>query len=62
MSSTHRPAVAWCTYPGTIKIDRTKPMGPNTLGEALWPVEATYDAEENETRVGFSYVAPETSR
>lgn len=34
------------------------PKGPNTIGEALWPVTADYDPETNKTRVGFSYIAP----
>ena len=56
--SNNRTAVRFASYRGRVEIDPTCPMGPNTLGEALWPVEATYDAESDRTRVGFSFLAP----
>lgn len=59
MSDT-RQAVRWATYPGDARNILTEgPKGPNTIGEALWPVTAEFDPEANKTRVGFSYVAPE---
>ena len=33
-------------------------MGPNLMGELLWPVTADYDPETNRTRVGFSLLPP----
>jgi hypothetical protein len=54
-----RKPVQWATYPGdATPILAEGPKGPNTLGELLWPVEATYDAEAAQTRVGFSYQSP----
>ena len=32
--------------------------GPNTMGEALWPVCADYDPDTDTTRVGWSWQAP----
>lgn len=34
------------------------PLGPDTLGSVLWPVEISDDGK----RVGFSYVAPEEDK
>lgn len=36
-------------------------MGPNTLGELLYPVEATYDEATNTTTVGLSYIGPRSA-
>jgi hypothetical protein len=33
-------------------------FGPSTMGEALWPVEAVFDADTGRTHVGLSYIAP----
>ena len=58
MSDT-REAVRWATYPGDVRhILSEGPFGPTTMGEAVWPVTADYDATANKTRVGFSYLAP----
>lgn len=35
-----------------------EPMGPNTIGEFMWPVTSEYDADADQTRVGLSYIAP----
>lgn len=54
-----REAVRWANYPGDARGILTEgPKGPTTMGEAMWPVTAEYDAEADKTRVGFSYVAP----
>ena len=52
-------AVRWATYPGDVRHmvepERGEQVGPNTMGEYLVAVEATYDEEANKTRVGFAY-------
>jgi hypothetical protein len=54
-----RPAVRWLAFTGDWTcIDGGRPLGPSLLGELLWPVEATYDAATDRTRVGLSYIAP----
>lgn len=54
-----RPPVRWLNYPGDrTRIDHGTPLGPNTLGEWLWPVEAAYDPVTDRTRVGLSYIPP----
>lgn len=35
------------------------PMGPNLLGERMWPTSATYDAETDRTTVEFTLEPPE---
>lgn len=46
----------WATYPGnTTEMVGQQLVGPNTLGEKLTPVVATYDEHTNTTRVGFVY-------
>lgn len=56
MTDTRR-ATCWLTYPSRVRPDPHKPMGPNLLGELLWPVETT-DLTDGGTRVGFSLIAP----
>jgi hypothetical protein len=55
-----RQPTGWATYPGDHRhlAGRAEPMGPNYMGEPMWPVTADYDAETNRTRVGFSLVSP----
>lgn len=53
-----RAPVAWGNYPGRVAFTPLRPVGPNTLGEYLWPVEVQYDAETNRSRVGHSFVEP----
>ena len=55
-----RPVTAgWLNYPAGIDApDPRVPMGPNTLGEWLWPVQIECSAEC--TRIGFSYTRPPT--
>ena len=59
---TVRKPVQFATYHGDVSdIVNDGRKGPNTLGEWLYPVTADYDPAANETRVGFSYLAPEVS-
>jgi len=39
-------------------IDSGQPMGPNYMGELMWPVVAMYDPTLGSTRVGFTLVQP----
>jgi hypothetical protein len=39
--------------------DVRRPVGPNTLGERLWPV--TIERTATSTRIGYSYEAPSES-
>lgn len=57
-----RAAVRHLHYRGFIALDGGVPpvMGPNLLGELLYPVEATYDPGTGRTTVGLSYIAPPT--
>lgn len=62
-----RAASGYMTYPNdcaegiAARIESRVPMGPNYIGEPMWPVSAEYDAGSNTTRVGFSLIAPEAS-
>lgn len=50
-----RGAVAYLNYAKPVTgISPFAPMGPNTLGEHVWPVELSEDGK----RVGFSFIAP----
>ncbi len=53
-----RSAVVWLNYARKGDVDPTRPMGPNTMNEMLWPVEVI-DKKKGGMRVGFSYIAPE---
>lgn len=53
-----REPVRWLNYAGPVAVDFQRPLGPNTMGEYLWPVTAHRDPEKNQTRVGLSYIAP----
>jgi hypothetical protein len=54
---TRKPAAGYLTYAGGIEDPLpTIPMGPNTLGEKIWPV--TIERFDDQTRIGFSNVAP----
>ena len=63
-----RQATVWVNYPGDVTaavvelIDDGTPMGPNTIGEWLWPVSASFDPALKRTRVGFSYLQSATHR
>ena len=65
MNDLRAPA-RWCTYPGDVAaaiardIQSGVPKGPTTLGEPLWPVTATYDGQTDRTRVGWSYIPPQS--
>ena len=62
-----RQAIGWATYRGAAyagicrDITEGRPMGPNYMGELMWPVEAVYEPDSDTTRVGFSLMAPEGS-
>lgn len=61
MTDTRKPS-SFLNYTGDRRSILDNPgqrLGPNLLGEWLYPVTAEYDAEENRTRVGLSLVAPE---
>ena len=64
MSTLVRLPIGNMNYPGDVRpgilkqIESGAPMGPNYLGEQMWPVEAEYDAEKNVTRVGFTLIPP----
>jgi hypothetical protein len=55
-----REPVQWLNYRGRVSIEPGSPMGPNLMGEYLWPVVAEYDPETDTTRVGLSFIAPPT--
>lgn len=51
-------AVRWATYNGdaTHMATNAEVVGPNTTGELLVAVIATFDEVRDSTRVGFAYV------
>lgn len=51
-----RQAVTHLNYRKHINPDPLTPLGPNTIGEHLWPV--TVEHHDNGTRVGLSYMPP----
>lgn len=53
-----RKPLFWCTYTGDVTNGVREPAGPNTMGELLWPVVASYDPESGKTRVGWSLIPP----
>lgn len=54
-----RQPVAFLNYNGDQRhILNGPPLGPNTIGELLYPVTAEYDDTSNKTRIGLSYIAP----
>lgn len=59
-----RVASCYMTYGGNCcigireRIDSLIPMGPNYMGEPMWPVSAEYDPASQKTRVGFTLVPP----
>lgn len=59
MTDTRQPT-NWLTYPGRVSPDPAIALGPNLLGEHLWPVSAEYDEKTDTTRVGLSFIAPPT--
>lgn len=60
--ATKREPVRWLTYPGDhrqiVPLRGHIPLGPNELGELLYPVAAEYDEAAHKTRVGLSFIAP----
>lgn len=58
-----RLPVAFLNFPGRVLIDASRPMGSKYRAlEQLWPVTAQYDEDEDRTRVGLSYMAPEPTQ
>lgn len=63
-TTTVRMPAQYATYPALIpsSILTEGPKGPNTIGEALYPVTVEQCAdghcESGCSRVGFSYIAP----
>lgn len=53
-----RSPVRWLNYRSRIALTPTRPVGPTTMGEYLWPVEVQYDPATHTSRVGFSYIQP----
>lgn len=53
-------AVTWLNYRGDVTGDLWvgRLMGPNTLWEFLYVVDWVYAADQDRTRVGFSFVRP----
>lgn len=52
-----RKAVGFLNFSRAVRTsDPRIPVGPNTLGEDLWPV--TIQHLEHATRIGYSYVPP----
>jgi hypothetical protein len=50
-----RKPCRWATYNGNQTHVVGQLMGPNTLGELLTVVTASYDHQTNKTRLGFAY-------
>lgn len=59
IDAKREPVAGWANYRGRLNVPYPGiPMGPNTLGEWLWPVRWQYDDEADRTRIGFAYTAP----
>lgn len=57
--AAHRSPTCWINYRAIVVPDPMKPMGPNLLGELLWPVDVQHNVpHEGWTCVGFSLIAP----
>lgn len=57
MSKPVRTAHRFATYPGDVAhmAKRHEVVGPNTLGEFMTAIAATYDPATDKTRVGFDF-------
>jgi hypothetical protein len=59
-----RQPTGWATYSGKAypalcrHLTEGHPMGPNYMGELMWPVQVVYDPDEDTTRAGFSLMPP----
>lgn len=60
-----RLPIGFLNYPGRVEAraashggDHTTPMGPNHMGEWMWPLpeHTSYDPETDTTRIGFSLI------
>lgn len=58
LSEDGRSPVKFANYRGHAAPDPRQPVGPNLLGEVLWPVSVEYDAEADRSRVGYSFAPP----
>lgn len=52
--------MATLNYPGDVRDAVGQRVGPNTLGEWLWIVAATYDPETDTTKALLAYRDPNT--
>jgi hypothetical protein len=50
-----RPAARWANYPGDQTHMIGQHVGPTALGDWLTAVDAVFDQETNQTRVGFAF-------
>ena len=56
-ADTRKPVAGHLRYvPGVDTPNPMEPMGPNALGERIWPV--TIERTETHTIVGFAYAFP----
>ena len=54
---TRKPVAGHLNYAPDAELpDVLTPLGPNTIGEPLWPV--TFQRTPERLRVGFAYVGP----
>lgn len=57
LKNDERKPTAFLNYAKAVQPNPLTPVGPNTLGENLWPVAVSEDGK----RVGFSYIDPRGS-
>lgn len=53
-ADTRKP-LRFANYPGDQRHAVGEVMGPNTLGELMTVVDATYDETADKTRLGFAF-------
>lgn len=59
-----RAAIGYMNYRGDCtagiaeQIESGAPMGPNYLGEHMWPVDVVYNPDTDTTHVGFTLIPP----
>lgn len=59
IDAKRKPVAGHLNYRGRLGVPYPGiPMGPNTMGEWLWPVHWEYDPVTDRTRIGFAYTAP----
>lgn len=62
MNQQQRQPIGFANYPGKCSVDFMRAMGPNYMGELMWPVTAQYLPDQDVTRVGFSLIRPTEGR